>query len=246
MRAKNANPSRKRAIGYSRCSTSEQADFGVSLEAQAEKIRHWCAANDYELHGILTDRGISGGRSDNRPALQEALATLEPGDSLVVYSLSRLARSTKDTLAIAEVLEGKGADLVSLTERLDTTTSSGLLAFRMLAVLSEFERDLIAERTKLAMRHLRSKGRFLGGSAPFGYRCEGGYLREVPEEMEIVQMIRSLREEGMSLRAISRQLFSVGIAARSGSPFVPIQLVRILKSASVFSIVALGSGDSHV
>ena len=82
----------------------------------------------------MVDRGLSGGRCDNRPALKEALKAVCRGDSLVVYSLSRLARSTRDTLMIAETLERKGADLVSLSERIDTTSSTGKMVFRMLAV----------------------------------------------------------------------------------------------------------------
>ena len=88
-----------------RVSTLDQADHGVSLEAQSNRIRDWCAENGYVLDDIKVDRGLSGGRADNRPALQEALASVRRGDVLVVYSLSRLARSTRDTLEIADALE---------------------------------------------------------------------------------------------------------------------------------------------
>jgi len=121
---------------------------GVSLEAQQERIRAWVTANGYELGEIHFDAGMSGKRADNRPGLQAALADVcrERG-ALVVYSLSRLARSTKDAIGIAERLDRAHADLVSLTERIDTTSATGKLVFRILAVLSEFERDLISERT---------------------------------------------------------------------------------------------------
>lgn len=76
---------------------------------------------------------------------------------LVVYSLSRLARSTTDAIAISERLAKSGADLVSLSEWIDTTSASGKMVFRMLAVLAESERDLVSERTKTAMAHLRRK-----------------------------------------------------------------------------------------
>jgi predicted site-specific integrase-resolvase len=58
---------RHRAYGYCRVSTADQADFGVSLDAQTERIRAWCQLNGYEVGGILVDRGLSGGRCDNRP-----------------------------------------------------------------------------------------------------------------------------------------------------------------------------------
>lgn len=221
-----------RAIGYCRVSTTDQADFGVSLDAQTEKIQSWCLANTYELVEVLVDRGLSGGRCDNRPALQEALKTISRGDSLVVYSLSRLARSTRDTLMIAETLERKGADLVSLSERIDTTSSTGKMVFRMLAVLSEFERDVISERTSMAMAHMKSSGRYTGGFEPYGFRCVDGLLQAVPEEMETVTLIHRLRKEGVSLRAIGKRLSESGITTRTGKAFLPVQIARILKGGN--------------
>ena len=105
----------------------------------------------------------------NRPALHDALAATRRGDALVVYSLSRLARSTRDTLEIADALDRRGADLVSLSEKIDSTSAAGRMIFRLLAVLAEFERDVISERTSMAMRHMQATGRFIGGQAPFGF-----------------------------------------------------------------------------
>lgn len=229
--ARSAAQSNHRAIGYCRVSTADQADFGVSLDAQTEKIRGWSVANDYELTEVKVDRGLSGGRCDNRPALQEALKAVSRGDSLVVYSLSRLARSTRDTLMIAETLERKGADLVSLTERIDTTSSTGKMVFRMLAVLSEFERDVISERTSMAMAHLRSSGKYTGGFEPYGYRCIDGELIGVTEEMDTIRTIFRLSEEGTSLRGICKYLSVIGVTTRTGKAFLPVQVARVLKAS---------------
>jgi site-specific DNA recombinase len=159
-----------KALGYIRVSTSGQANDGVSLDAQAARIRVWCEANGYELTEIWSDAGISGRRADKRPGLQAALAAAcENGGALVVYSLSRLARSTRDAIDIAERLHGAGADLVSLTERIDTTTAAGKMVFRMLAVLAEFERDLVSERTAAALAHKRRNGERVG-DIPYGWR----------------------------------------------------------------------------
>src|SRR5438445_303625 len=136
------------AIAYCRVSTELQAHEGVSLEVQQTRIRGWCEVNGYTLAGVHIDAGLSGSRADNRPALQAALGeACRTKAALVVYSLSRLARSTKDAIAISERLAKSGADLVSLSERIDTTSASGKMIFRMLAVLAEFERDQISERT---------------------------------------------------------------------------------------------------
>ncbi len=162
-----------KAFGYIRVSTIGQADEGVSLDAQRGKIEAWCLVNDAQLVDCFVDAGISGKRADNRPELQKALeaATAQKG-VLIVYSLSRLARSTKDTITIGEQLEKAGADLVSLSEQIDTTSAAGKMIFRMLAVMAEFERDLVSERTKTALDFMRSQekswaARFrLGGTLP--------------------------------------------------------------------------------
>jgi len=153
-----------KAIGYVRVSTAGQADDGISLEAQQAKIEAWCIAHDYDLIGIEIDSGVSGKRWDNRDGLKAALnKACKTKAALVVYSLSRMSRSTKDTIAIAEMLDKAAADLVSLSERIDTTTAAGKMVFRMLAVMSEFERDLVSERTRLAMAHLKKLGKRISG-----------------------------------------------------------------------------------
>ena len=99
----------KKAVGYVRVSTTEQAREGVSLDAQRARIAAWCAANGYELMALHADEGVSGKRATNRPALQAALdAACASKGALVVYSLSRLARSTKDALSISDRLGKAG------------------------------------------------------------------------------------------------------------------------------------------
>ena len=92
----------KLAIGYIRCSTMRQADEGVSLEAQGDRIKLWCDSTGHELKApVFVDAGLSGGRADNRPNLQLALdEACRMKAALVVYSLSRLARSTIDRKSV--------------------------------------------------------------------------------------------------------------------------------------------------
>ena len=210
-----------KAIAYIRVSTLLQATEGVSLEAQEAKIKLWCAANDAELAGVFVDAGISGKRSDNRPQLQAALeAALEAvsaGSVLVVYSLSRLARSTKDTLAISDRLQKANCDLVSLSEKIDTTTAAGKMVFRMLAVLAEFERDQISERVSTVVAHKRSKGERIG-QVPFGYDLAEDGVRLITNDAEqsILEDIRELRASGLSLRDIATQLNTLKLPTKKG------------------------------
>jgi site-specific DNA recombinase len=217
------------AWGYCRVSSADQANHGVSLDAQTAKIRQWCAANGYELVDVLVDAGISGGRCDNRPALQAALKAVGRGDALIVYSLSRLARSIKDTLVVAEALERRGADLVSLSERLDTSSASGKMLFHMVAVMAEFEKNVIGERTRMGMAQLRSQGKFCGGRPPTGNaRGAGGYLVAVPEEQRALGLARRMRKAGKSLRQISTALAAKGLLSRADTPFSAGQVRRML------------------
>lgn len=193
------------AIGYVRVSTEGQATEGVSLEAQRAKIEAWCLANDVQPGGVFVDAGVSGKRADNRPQLQEALAAVSKVKGvLIVYSLSRLARSTKDTIQISERLDKAGADLVSLSEKLDTTSASGKMVFRMMAVLAEFERDQISERTSTAMAHKKSKGERVG-TIPFGFRLLGDGRTLVRDEKEqgTIELLQLFRESGHSYGKIA-------------------------------------------
>ena len=218
-----------KAIGYIRVSTAGQAEDGVSLDVQEAKVRAWADLNGYGHVCLYNEGGLTGKTMDKRDALQAALKDVGKGDAFVVYSLSRLARSTKDTLEIADYLMDKGADLVSLSERIDTTTAAGKMVFRMLAVLSEFERDQIAERTMVAMAHKKSKGERVG-AVPYGCRLadDGKTLEDDQRERVIISEARELHGEGMSLRGVARGLSRKGFTSRSGRDFDATQIKRML------------------
>jgi site-specific DNA recombinase len=208
----------KTATAYIRVSTETQATDGVSLDAQRAKIEAWCLVNDVQMGQVFVDAGISGKRADNRPQLQAALDTVcNDGGVLVVYSLSRLARSTKDTIVISERLDKAGADLVSLSEKLDTTSAAGKMVFRMMAVLAEFERDQVSERTCSAMAHKKSQGQRVG-TVPFGYdlSADGITLVENADQLKAIELIHSLKDSGYSLRAIAEALDAAGIVTANG------------------------------
>lgn len=214
-----------KAVGYVRVSTQGQAEDGVSLDAQEAKVRAWAELNGAEPV-IFRDEGISGKRSDNRPGLTAALDAVGRGDALVVYSLSRLSRSTKDTLSISEALAKREADLVSLSEKIDTTTAAGKMVFRMLAVLSEFERDQVSDRTRFALAHKRTLHEKTGGDIPFGYKVKKGKLVPHPEEQKTVRLVLDLEGRGLTLREICRHLEAAGFARKNGSKTWHPQTVR--------------------
>ncbi len=207
-----------KTVAYIRVSTEDQATDGVSLAAQRAKIEAWCVVNDSELLEVHSDAGISGGRADNRPGLQAAIETAcKQKAVLVVYSLSRLARSTKDTILIGEKLDKAGADLVSLSEKIDTTSAAGKMVFRMLAVMAEFEKDQISERTKFAMAHKKSKSERVG-TIPYGYdlAIDGVALIKNTNEQSAIELVNELNSRGMSLREIADELTARGYLTKKG------------------------------
>ncbi|MBA7495970.1 DNA-invertase hin [subsurface metagenome] len=219
------------AIGYIRVSTSGQVEEGVSLEAQQAKINAWCIANDYELLDVFIDAGISG-KNLNRKGLVEAIDILAPGTAIVVYSLSRLTRSTKDMLHLAEVIEDKQADLVSLSEKIDTTSAAGRMVFRMLAVLNEFERDQISERTKTALAHKKANGERIG-TVPYGYRLteDGKTLNKDENEQTVLTRMKRLRSKGHTLQAIADRLNKEGAYTRRGTVWRYQYIHSLLRAA---------------
>jgi len=213
------NAKTKTAIGYVRVSTEDQAREGISLEAQREKVRAYADLHGLTLDRIYADEGISGKRADNRPGLQRALkAVCKAKGVLVVYSLSRLARSTRDAIDITEQLDGCGADLASITEKVDTTSSMGRFFFRLMASLGELERDQVSERTTAAMAHKRQQGQRISRHIPFGFNLgpDGRQLVRNAREQRVIQRIIDQRSEGDSYRAIAERLNRRRVKTKNG------------------------------
>ncbi|MFA5262702.1 MAG: recombinase family protein [Opitutaceae bacterium] len=220
-----------KAVAYCRVSTIGQRDEGVSLEMQRERIASWCTNNGYEADAVFVEV-MSGGCAANRPELQKAvtLACRVKG-ILVVYSLSRLARSVKDTLEIAERLEKSGANLASLSERIDTSSALGKMVFRLLSTLNEFERDQLAERTACAMAHLRKSNRRISSRIPLGYdlATDGNTLLVNPGEQKVVAQICAWRQRGMTMVAIAEKLHDSGVPTKAGGTWHPSTVRGILE-----------------
>lgn len=171
---------------------------------------------DGKLLFIAEDAGISGKLIRNRDGLRRAIeATCAEKAVLVVYSLSRLSRSTRDTLMVADKLDKTGADLVSLSERIDTTTAAGKMVFRMLAVLNEFERDQVSERTSTVLQHKKAKGEVYS-PIPYGFKRDGNKLVASEREQKVLEEILIMKGQGMSLRAIASRLNEKRFPAKRG------------------------------
>lgn len=136
-------------FGYARVSTEQQ-----NLDRQLD------ALNKYGVDIIFNEKMT--GTKRNRPELSKMLDRLTEGDTVVVESLSRLGRSTKDLIELVDLFEKKKVHFVSLKEQIDTSSPTGKFLFTLMSAISQFERDVIAERTKEGLRSARARGR-LGG-----------------------------------------------------------------------------------
>ena len=135
--------------GYARVSTADQ-----NLDRQID------ALNKYGINRLYCEK--MSGTKKNRPELSRVLEILSDGDTLVIESLSRLGRSTKNLAELMETFNSKNIRLVSLKETIDTTTPTGKLLYTILSSLAQFERDILVERTTEGLKAARSRGR-VGG-----------------------------------------------------------------------------------
>jgi len=167
-------------IGYARASMEKQA-----IERQLDELAVAGVTPDNIFQEKMT------GTKRDRPELNRMLLNLNAGDTVVVVELSRMGRSMKDLLEIVELIRTKGAHFRSLNEAwLDTSTPQGNLVFTIFAGLCQFERDLIAERTKSGLAAAKARGRM------------GGRPKTAPEQMETV---RTLYDGGVRICDIVRK-----------------------------------------
>lgn len=137
-------------VGYIRVSTTEQNEERQILALKKFEIERWFSEKK------------SGKNASDREQLQEMLRFVRDGDVVYVSELSRLARSTVDLYSIAAEFEKKNVQLVSVKENIDTTSATGRLLFGLLAVLAQFERELIHERQAEGIAAARAQGKALG------------------------------------------------------------------------------------
>lgn len=140
-------------IGYARVSTADQ-----TAVAQLDRL------SDAGCERVFTDQAVSGAMA-SRPQLDVMIGQLRAGDEIVVYSLSRLGRSTRNLLELVERFEAAGVKLVSLTEAIDTSTPAGRMVITVLAAVAELEREMTRDRTIAGLTAARARGR-VGGRPP--------------------------------------------------------------------------------
>ena len=226
----------KRCAIYTRKSVEDglEQEFN-SLDAQREAGENYIASQKSNGWICLPDRyddgGFSGGNT-NRPGLTKLLADAEAGkiDIIVVYKIDRLSRSICDFSELSKKFDKWDVAFVSVTQEINTHTSSGRMMLNILITFAQFEREVITERVRDKMAASRLKGKWVGGALPLGYRVENKHLIIVPEEAETVKLIFSRFLEIQSPKQIALELNRDGITTKREKCWDTTQVYRILNN----------------
>lgn len=214
-----------RLIQYHRVSTEEQAESGLGLAAQRRATTGYLEAfafKGWESVGVLEDEGISTRLPlDKRPAMAETMALIRAGeaDGLIAMKMDRISRSVVEWEALmAESNNPKtgGFTLVAMDVGVDTSTATGKMAARLIAVIAEWERDIISERTRAALAERAAQGVKLGRP------------RRIPGSIR--DRVWELRSGELSYRAIAQRLTDDGVPTISGNPWSHSTVASLLSS----------------
>ena len=214
-----------RVVTYRRVSTREQADSGLGLAAQESALETETARRGWLLLADCSDAGVSG-KSLARPGLTEALRMVSTGeaDALIVAKLDRLSRSLLDFAGLMARAQREGWGLVALDVNVDTTTPSGRLVANLMAVVAEWEREVIGQRTKDALAEKRAQGVTLGR----------------PQKLSADVLVRmvDLRNGGATYATIADRLDCDGIPTAQGGRWRPGTVHAALRSQAAQSLAA--------
>lgn len=206
------------------------------MDAQAERIRAYSKLNGLELVRIIAEEGVSAGKPlAEREGGQELLRALK-GDGIrhvVALKLDRLFRDAIDCLTVVRDWDRAGIALHLIDQggqAVNTQSAMGRFFLTIMAGVAEMERNLIGERTKIALQHKRKNGKVYGPE-PFGFRREGEDLLPDPQELRALELMRKLRAEGYSYRAIAKELRRRRVPTKAGGRWEAMTVKKILDRA---------------
>lgn len=201
--------------GYCRVSTERQAEEGESLGAQQRTIEGYAMMNGLKIDRVFIERGVSASKPlADRPEGANLLAALQPGDAIITAKLDRMFRSALDALDVLAQLKRQSISL-HMVDLQGDVTGNGIskLVFTILSAVAEAERDRIRERICDVKADQKTRGRYLGGAVPFGWRLtEDGALTEDDVQQDAIRRMVGMRQRGASLRAIAKDIQAEGFA----------------------------------
>ena len=211
-----------RALTYSRVSTGRQAESGLSLDDQEERLATAVAQRGWEHVAHLTDPGVSGRKLSNQPGLQEAIDRLDRGEAQVLLAakLDRLSRSTLDFAQLLEHAGRKGWSVVVLDVAVDTSSPAGRLVVDVVSAAAAFESRRIGERVAASHVQRKAKGE-RAGQAPL-----------LPDAIR-QRIVREHNDEQRSLNAIAKTLNAEEVPTAMGGRWHASTVRHVLRSVSL-------------
>ena len=213
----------KRAIGYLRVSTDGQAERGMGLRVQRERVAEYAKAKGYELVAVVEEAASGGVRNgeelsyEHRPVLLSLLGRAEAGEfeTLIVAKLDRLSRDYATLIVLERRFARHGVEVLSVAEENGDGPVADFIRGQ-LALVAELERAMILERVGAGKAKKKALGRHVHGRIPYGYRSENGVLEPNGELVPIVRRIFAEARDGYSPGRIARGLNRDGIPGPQG------------------------------
>ena len=228
----------KKSVGiWIRVSTEDQAQ-GDSPEHHEERARSYAASRGWEVKEVYDLAGQSGKAVMQHPEARRMMKDIERGHitGLVFSKLARLSRNRRELEDFSDFFNKHKADLMSLSESIDTSSAGGRMFFHLLGVFAQWEREEITERVNASVLTRAKLGKSINGTAPYGFKWQDRKLVHVPEEVVIRREAYDLFLQHRRKGVVAKLLNAKGYRTREGSIWRDTAIQRILSESSAKGI----------
>ena len=234
----------KRCAVYCRVSSDERLDQSFnSIDAQRESGLSYVISQRQEgwtlVQDTYEDPGYSGGNME-RPGLKRLMVDIQSGliDMVVIYKIDRLSRSLTDFAKMVEIFDKHKVSFSSVTQQINSSTSTGRLMLNMLLSFAQFEREMTGERIRDKIAASKRKGLWMGGPVPLGYRVENRLLLIDEKEAQTVRWIFDTYASTGSVTQMVQQMKEQNLLTKSGRNFCKQSLYKVLNNRVYLGMLA--------